>query len=252
MKVFRQYFSLIELLVVIAVIAILASLLLPALNRARVTAQRVSCVSNLKQLYLPILQYIEDYAGWVPTRCITKVGSDGVERRYAWNQWMLNIKMMNNSTADGLGYLTNLNLFKCPSDPNFKYENSMITKRVSYGYNVSTFGHWYGANGPWKQSAVSRFGRDSRLLVFADTVYDGTLVPETGVSSYEGTYILRNYQIYPIGNGKYAPYRRHGQALNALLFDGHAESLTASEFYKEGRYTYWNPTVDSNQLKIME
>ncbi|MCM8817322.1 MAG: DUF1559 domain-containing protein [Candidatus Omnitrophica bacterium] len=60
----RKGFTLIELLVVIAIIAILAAMLLPVLSRAREQARRAVCASNLKQLYLSMIMYAEDYDGW--------------------------------------------------------------------------------------------------------------------------------------------------------------------------------------------
>src|SRR5262245_7228566 len=62
----RSCFTLIELLVVVAIIAVLAALLLPALQNAKERGKQTVCMSNLRQIHLMITSYAEDNNGWYP------------------------------------------------------------------------------------------------------------------------------------------------------------------------------------------
>ena len=112
----EKKFTLIELLVVIAIIAILAGMLLPALNSAREKARRISCASNLKQIGLAMKQYVMDY-----NDCIPHLGTLGNANDL--------IPLVT------LDYLTDYNVYICPSTADTKdstvASNSLET---SYAY----------------------------------------------------------------------------------------------------------------------
>ncbi|MDF2439133.1 MAG: hypothetical protein JWN98_117 [Abditibacteriota bacterium] len=114
----KRAFTLIELLVVIAIIAILAAILFPVFARARENARRTSCLSNLKQVGLALMQYTQDY-----------------DERYPFIPWD-----GGNTVAAGTvlqPYAKSAQLFRCPSDSRGAMQADF--KNQSYAYNVHYF-----------------------------------------------------------------------------------------------------------------
>jgi prepilin-type N-terminal cleavage/methylation domain-containing protein len=64
----RSGFTLVELLVVIGIIALLIAILLPSLHKARETAIRTACASNLRQVHAGVVMYANENRGWLPQR----------------------------------------------------------------------------------------------------------------------------------------------------------------------------------------
>jgi prepilin-type N-terminal cleavage/methylation domain-containing protein/prepilin-type processing-associated H-X9-DG protein len=102
MKVRRASgFTLIELLVVIAIIAILAAILFPVFAQAREKGRQASCMSNLKQLGLATLQYVQDYDETYPLAAQRRANGD------MWRETWATVQQP---------YIKNLLVFRCPSD----------------------------------------------------------------------------------------------------------------------------------------
>ena len=120
MKAQKQGFTLIELLVVIAIIAILAAILFPVFARARDNARKSTCQSNVKQLSLALLQYVQDY----DERFGLAGGYNG-DNTWA-RQWPIAIEP----------YLKNTGVLVCPNNPRggaVTYWGQPLPVEPSYG-----------------------------------------------------------------------------------------------------------------------
>jgi prepilin-type N-terminal cleavage/methylation domain-containing protein len=118
-------FTLIELLVVIAIIAILAALLLPALSRAKETARRTACASNLRQVNLAIRLYTEDYSDSLPVLPDLNPYPNGVGAYY--KQLVKGYLGLTGSAS------SNENVFICPSDRSI--QTQLTHAFTSYTFN---------------------------------------------------------------------------------------------------------------------
>ena len=99
-------FTLIELIVVIAIIAILAAILFPVFAQAREKARQTSCLSNMKQMGLGVMQYVQDYDETYPYAYIN-TGGASASTSFGYTQWTGMIQP----------YVKNEGIFVCPSDP---------------------------------------------------------------------------------------------------------------------------------------
>jgi len=143
----RRGFTLIELLVVIAIIAILAAILFPVFARAREKARQTSCLSNMKELGLGELMYVQDYdEHFSPNYSY----SDGGNQLFWWDDMIQ-------------PYVNNRQIFICPSDEPAEYTYRRppgLPNPLQFSYSANAMGDNsatdYGAGGPIRGSGNGR------------------------------------------------------------------------------------------------
>ena len=127
----KRCFSLIELLISIAIIAILASMLLPVLQKARESARAISCANQVKQLFYGISSYCEAYEGWGPITQ-SNYAEDGLF--YYWSRLMWKLK-----------YSSSPKSFLCPSAEEYYMTRELKSVKFNQSGENWRYPH-YGLN----------------------------------------------------------------------------------------------------------
>lgn len=219
----RYGFTLVELLVVIGIIAVLISLLMPALQAARNQAQAVKCRSNLKQVYLGLVGYAADNKGWIRQ----PENHPWVKASTHYPKWH-HFLMGSNDEGMGVGtapYLKTWDVLVCPTGMRPNGGN----RHRSYGLNRRMFG-WTGAQPRWL--SVEKGGaRDGGNLVYYRLAAsrwpaEMYLVGDAAIASGTPIHIIDSQ------NKDFWPGMNHKRVGNILFHDGHVEAHNRNEFAK--------------------
>lgn len=208
----RSAFTLIELLVVIAIIAILAAILFPVFGRARENARRTSCQSNLKQMGLGMMQYVQDYDEYYPLPF----------HRVASNP--NNFQMVGNETGWAWviqPYTKSSQIFHCPSVPGTQvwppnaFNNQEKPGATDYAYNRNI----------GFQNADASTGRsiNQSAMTFASNILMVYHFTPAGTGSSTPGNTCINGKFAKMDNGITGTAKIHLEGSNYMFADGHVK-----------------------------
>lgn len=226
-------FTLIELLVVIAIIAILAAMLLPALNSARERGKAVSCISNLKQCAMELIMYADNNKGYLPP--------------YYWYgspAWYDNTELywthiLAGSSESSLA--VKWESWHCPAMP---FDNNRTGH--TDGYGAQTFGLISACDGErFNIHTKKRKKNDVHSFTDNDLTRSVSELPMLADSSERDNNVGLNrqgyviYYRYKFENSPALHLRHPGNTANIAFLDGHVGSQNLQQVVSQDIFQHW-------------
>ena len=207
----RRAFTLVELLVVIAVVAVLASLILPALARSKDSARRIQCVSNIRQLGLAAMMYWDDNGG--QTFAYRGAFTNGGD--VFWFGWLQRgaegERAFDASQGALYRYLDARGLAICPALEYISARFKLKATGAAYGYGVNR-----NLTAP-TLATIARMIRPADTVVFADSAQVNTFQAPASPANP----LLEEF--YYVHETEKTAHFRHRQTAVAAFGDGHVD-----------------------------